>query len=110
VNRLNTLLTTDDAENPTFITSEEEALYAKGDTMDLVNFAGKTAIGVSVAIVLIAVLLGALLIGCLILGAYESATNPHSATDTATELQNATSQINTGVADIARAVPSVPGK
>ncbi len=77
--------------------------------MDLVNFAGKTAIGVSVAIVLIAVLLGALLVGCLILGAYESATNPNVTNDTAREYQQLQSNISTGTAGNSGAARNVTG-
>jgi hypothetical protein len=78
--------------------------------MDLTNFAGKVAIGISVAIVLVFIALIALAVFCIGLGAVSSVTNPHAAQDAAIEIQNATSQINTGAADIVHAVPTMPGK
>ena len=78
--------------------------------MDLLELTGKIGMGVSVLVVLIAIGLVALVLGCIVLGAYEQYSNPHTATDTALELQNATAQINQGAADIAHAVPPVAGK
>ncbi|MFZ0675404.1 hypothetical protein [Methanoregula sp.] len=78
--------------------------------MSLLDFCGKVAISVSCLIVLVAVVLALLLGFCFLLGAYESATNSHVQQDTAQDLQNASAQINAGAADIAHAVPAVPGK
>jgi hypothetical protein len=73
------------------------------------EYIGLVGVGVSALVVLVAVgllVLAVILIG---VGGIESATNPHTAQDTARELQNATAQINNGAAGISLAVGNVTG-
>jgi len=76
----------------------------------IIEYFGLIAIGVSCLVVLVAVVLLILLIGCVALGAVDSVLNPHAAQDTRIEYQNATSQINNGVAGISGAVANVTGR
>ena len=55
---------------------------------DLINFAGKVAIGVSIAIVLAFIALIALAVFCVGIGAVSSVTNPHVAQDTQQDTNN----------------------
>jgi nucleoside recognition membrane protein YjiH len=75
----------------------------------IIDYFGLIAIGVSIVIILFFVGM-IILAGVLTLwGGYDLSTNPHARQDTALEYQNATSQINNGIAGISSAVRNTTG-
>jgi Na+-transporting methylmalonyl-CoA/oxaloacetate decarboxylase gamma subunit len=76
---------------------------------DLANFAGKVAVGASIAIVLVFIALIVLAVFCVGLGAVSSVTNPHAAQDTQQEYQQLQENISHGQAGISGAVRNTTG-
>ena len=76
---------------------------------DLTSFAGKVAVGVSIAIVLAFIALIALAVFCVGLGAVSSVTNPHVAQDTQQEYQQLQENISHAQVGISGAVQNITG-
>jgi hypothetical protein len=77
--------------------------------MDLTNFTGKVAIGVSVAIILAFIALIILAVFCVGLGAVSSATNSHAVQDTQQEYPKLQGNISHAQVGISLAVANVTG-